>query len=51
MNARRLEVQLPADMSARDSAAVAHAIGAVLDEAGVDAEVELRTEEPDEDGR
>jgi hypothetical protein len=36
MNAQRLEIVLPADVPARDCAAVAHAIWVVLDAAGLD---------------
>jgi hypothetical protein len=45
MNPRRLEVLLPADVSAHDYAAVAHAIWAVLDAAGLDEDGVLRTDE------
>ncbi|MCC8249648.1 hypothetical protein [Saccharothrix luteola] len=49
MNTRRLEVLLPPDVPARDCAAVAHAIWAVLDEAGLGADGVLRVEEDEED--
>jgi hypothetical protein len=42
---RRLEVLLPADVSARDYAAVAHAIWAVLDAAGLDGGSSMRPDE------
>lgn len=45
VNARRLEVLLPADVPARDYAAVAHAIWGVLDTAGLDEDGSLRTDE------
>lgn len=44
MNNRRLEVLLPADVPSRDYAAVAHAIWAVLDAAGLDADGALRAD-------
>ncbi|MCE6999874.1 hypothetical protein LZG04_34430 [Saccharothrix sp. S26] len=45
MTVRRLEVLLPADVPARDYAAVAHAIWAVLDAAGLDADGAVRTDD------
>ncbi|MFD1149714.1 hypothetical protein [Saccharothrix hoggarensis] len=45
MPTRSLEVLLPADLSARDYAAVAHAIWAVLDEVGLGEESSLRTDD------
>ncbi|MEU4768914.1 hypothetical protein AB0H12_37275 [Actinosynnema sp. NPDC023794] len=49
MNTRRLEVLLPPDVPARDCAAVAHAVWAVLDTAGLDADGALRVGEDQED--
>ncbi|MER5261647.1 hypothetical protein ABTZ99_06130 [Actinosynnema sp. NPDC002837] len=45
MNARRLEVLLPADVPARDYAAVAHAIWGVLDRVGLGEDGSLKTDE------
>ena len=45
VNPRRLEVLLPADVPARDYAAVAHAIWEVLDAAGLGEDGSLRTDE------
>jgi hypothetical protein len=45
MPSRRLEVLLPADVSARDYAAVAHAIWAVLDTAGFGEDGSLRPDD------
>ncbi|MEU4741969.1 hypothetical protein AB0G02_16110 [Actinosynnema sp. NPDC023658] len=44
MNARRLEVVLPADVSSHDYVTVAHAIWAVLDAAGLDEGSAVRTD-------
>ena len=49
MNTRRLEVLLPPDVPARDCAAVAHAIWAVLDAAGLGADGALRIDVGEED--
>jgi hypothetical protein len=45
MNPRRLEVLLPADVSAHDYAVVTHSIWAVLDVVGLDDGCSLRTDE------
>jgi hypothetical protein len=45
MPSRRLEVLLPADVAARDYAAVAHAIWAVLDTAGFGEDGSLRSDD------
>jgi hypothetical protein len=45
MTVRRLEVLLPADVPARDYAAVAHAIWAVLAAAGLDADGAVRADD------
>ncbi|GAB2973733.1 hypothetical protein [Saccharothrix stipae] len=44
MKSRRLEVLLPADVSAHDYAAVSHAIWAVLNAAGLDEDGALRAD-------
>lgn len=49
MSDRRIEVVLPADVSAHDYTAVAHAVWTVLSEAGLDADTALRSDdEPDD---
>jgi hypothetical protein len=51
MPSRRLEVLLPADVSARDYAAVAHAIWAVLDTTGFGEDCSLRSDDEVAGGR
>ncbi|XVS66327.1 hypothetical protein ACQPYE_09795 [Actinosynnema sp. CA-299493] len=50
MNVQRLEIVLPADVAARDRAAVAHGIWAVLDSAGLgeDSSVRVVDDVPDD---
>jgi hypothetical protein len=50
VNTRRLEVVLPPDVPARDYAAVAHAIWAVLDAAGLGADGALLVDENEDEG-